>query len=352
MQSNEISVVIQGRIEKNTTKKCLESIKKFLPDAEIILSTWKNCSLEEIKDLYNVLVLNIDPGATIFETKENKTNSINRIIVSSKNGIEKATKKYVLRLRSDLILKNANILKLKDNFNTRDDKFSLFKQRIFAYDIFSIKYDCKKNLKQRMLFHISDWCYLGLKEDLLKLFDLPLVSEPEFSRYFENREKPFNDMHKERLWKMSPEQYFTSENAKKIIKNLDFKNYLDITSENINISEGFIINNFRVFSTSEWGIETNKKLYKKIKMFMHSPFNYYSKSEQLKDYKKYCLKVNVNENTEQFPYNIKYYEQLRKHFLHLIYDSFNKKFSEFLSTIFYLIKFLFALTKEVLCGKK
>ena len=350
ISSSEISVIVQGPIHKQGTKKTLKSIRKYLPNAEIILSTWENSNVDGLD--FNILVLNKDPGVTIFENKENKTNSINRIIISSKNGIENATRKYVLRIRSDLILKNANILKLTDDFNVRDNKVSLFKQRIFAYDIFSIKYDCKNNVRQRMLFHISDWCYFGLKEDVLELFNLPLVLEPAFSRYFENTKKQVDDIHKERFWKMSPEQYLTSENAKKIIKNFDFKNYLDITPENIEISEKFIINNFRVFSEREWGIKTSKELYKNIMMFINSPFNYYSKLEQLEDYKKYCLKIVTKNKFERFPYNVKYYERLRKHFLYFIYSPFNKKVSELISTTFYLTKFLFVLTKELLCKKK
>ena len=43
--SRDISVVVQGPIHKGRTKKCLQSIRKNLPEAEIILSTWDdNCT--------------------------------------------------------------------------------------------------------------------------------------------------------------------------------------------------------------------------------------------------------------------------------------------------------------------
>ena len=352
IKSNEISVIVQGRVEMPATRKCLQSIRKYLPDAEIVLSTWEKSDLTHIKGLYNILALNKDPGAVIFDDKENKQNNLNRIIVSSQNGIKAATRKYVLRLRSDLILKNKNVLKLADNFKVKNPEKSLFKQRIFAYDIFSIKYDIKKRIKQRMLFHISDWCYLGLKEDLEEFFNVPLVKEPDFSRYFELQSKPADDIHTTRLWKMSPEQYFTSVNAVKVFKDLKFNNYLDVTADNIRISEEFIINNFRVFSQKEWGISTLKEEYKTIKMCVHSPFVYYSKAEQLKDYKKYC--DNTAEILEldflQKFYDTKYYESLRKHFLQLIYCKPTKKITELISTISYLFKFIFSAIKE--CGWK
>ena len=354
LNSNSISVIIQGAIEYGITRRCLKSIRKFLPDAEIILSSWEGAKLDGLEGLYDIAVLNKDPSAVIFDDSDKRLNNLNRILVSSKNGIAKASRKYVLRLRSDLELKNDNILKLKDDLPERNPAASLFRQRIFAYEIFSIKYDTKKRIRQRMLFHISDWCYFGLKEDLQEFFNLPQVKEPDFSRYFENQPKSENDIHQTRLWKMSPEQYFTSSNAAKVFKNLKFDNYLDITPENVGISEDFIINNFRVFSQKEWGISTLKKEYKDIKMYINSPFVYYSKIEQLHDYKKYCnisAIIKESEFTKKM-YNIQYYDALRKHFFRLLYGRLAKKFAEFFSVVFYFYLFLSALIKELLCRKK
>lgn len=341
IKSKDISVIVQG-VVNNDTHTLLKSIRKNLLFSQIILSTWEGSDVSRNSGLYDILVLNKDPGAVIFDDKENKSNNLNRILVSSQNGIAKATRKYVLRLRSDLILKNANLLKLTDDFEVRNSDVSLFKQRIFAYDIFSIKYDEKKQIKQRMLFHISDWCHFGLKEDLQELFNVPKVIEPEFSRYFEFHKKEVNDVHASRIWKMSPEQYITFENAKKIFKNLNFENYLDINNENISLSEDFIINNFIVYSSQQWGIYPLKKQYKNIRMNIKNPITYYSNFEQLKDYKKYCDNSVKLFNIEwlEMVYENKFYNSLRKHFFSLIYCKPSRKFSEIFSTLFYLHKFL------------
>lgn len=353
VMQKHISIIVQGVCSKYTID-CLLSIRKHLPDAEIILSTWEGTDIKVLTGLYDKLILNKDPKAIIFDDKERKYNNLNRILVSSQNGINAATRKYALRLRSDLVLKNNNVLKLTDDFVVRNSEKSLFKQRIFAYEIFSIKYDAKQQKQQRMLFHISDWCYFGLKEDLQELFNIPLVQEPEFSRYFETHNKNIEDIHFTRLWRMSPEQYITSVNAQKVFQNLKFDNYLNITDENIQISEDFIINNFRVFSQKEWGISTLKEEYKTIKMCVHSPFIYYSKAEQLKDYKKYCDNTIEISETEflQKLYGTKYYESLRKHFLQLISCKPTKKPTELISTVSYLFKFVFSLIKERVWKKK
>ena len=41
IDTNDISVVVQGAIDQINTPKCLRSIRKRLPGAEIILSTWE-----------------------------------------------------------------------------------------------------------------------------------------------------------------------------------------------------------------------------------------------------------------------------------------------------------------------
>ena len=92
----EISVVVQGAISgKSTdpehyqiTKKVLQSIRKYLPGAEIILSTWKGSDVKGLD--YDQLVESDDPGAVLLgEYNGVKAfNNLNRQIVSSKAGLD------------------------------------------------------------------------------------------------------------------------------------------------------------------------------------------------------------------------------------------------------------------------
>ena len=50
----DISIIVQGAIDIAETPKCLASIRKHLPEAEIILSTWNNEPVEGLD--YDVLV--------------------------------------------------------------------------------------------------------------------------------------------------------------------------------------------------------------------------------------------------------------------------------------------------------
>ena len=60
IETKDIAVVVQGAIDKENTPKCLMSIRKFLPDAEIILSTWEDSDVAGLD--YDNLLLNKDPG--------------------------------------------------------------------------------------------------------------------------------------------------------------------------------------------------------------------------------------------------------------------------------------------------
>ena len=63
MDTKDISVIVQGAINKNETIKCLQSIRQYLPGAEIILSTWEGSNITDLD--YDNLILSKDPGAAI-----------------------------------------------------------------------------------------------------------------------------------------------------------------------------------------------------------------------------------------------------------------------------------------------
>src|SRR5574344_632380 len=120
IKSRDISVVVQGAINKKETSKCLKSIRQFLPDAEIILSTWEDSDVTNLE--YDILVLNKDPGGF-------KHDFAIQNIKRSKNT-------YILKLRSDLILKNANFLNYWDKFDTYNLQYKLFKHRVLSSSLY------------------------------------------------------------------------------------------------------------------------------------------------------------------------------------------------------------------------
>jgi len=100
MNNEEITFVVQGPfyIDKNglTTNDLLKSIYILFPQSEIIYSTWRG--IKEELGFVNY-VLNQDPGEVNSEFLPIK--NFKRLLVSTSNGIKKATRPIVVKMRSD-----------------------------------------------------------------------------------------------------------------------------------------------------------------------------------------------------------------------------------------------------------
>lgn len=284
INNKEIAVVVQGGC-KGTTKKCLKNIREKLPGSYIILSTWIGENITSLT--YDEVIFNVDPGAILHI---DRPYNINRMITSTKAGIKKACLlnniKYILKLRTDMYIKHTGFLKYFYKFPKRDREFSLFKQRIIAYPAYSLCVDVRNKTKEMPTpFHVSDWCYFGLKEDLAELYNVPLVKEPGFTKYFDTHLKNGTDIFPERTWCMPPEQYVTSLNAKKKF-DFQFNSYVENNEKNIKISQGFVFDNFIFLDVGQHGCLNIDKNYLIFLMKNYSYNQYCSYSLFIKLYYK------------------------------------------------------------------
>ena len=259
IKSDDISVVVQGPVVKETTTLCLTSIRKALPNAQIILSTWVGSDVSGLD--YDVLVLNEDPGFVMqgLNGWKNICN-INRMLKSTREGIKKCSRKYILKIRTDFFIKKARFTKYFNKFSFFDKKYKVLNHKIIAYPIFSLRYETYEGKTMPELFHVSDTTFFGFAADIKELLMCDMVVEPNFSMYFEKHEKDLNkDIYPDRSWQMAPEQYIVSTLAKKHFSNLDFKNHLDYNDYLINFSHNFIMANFIFLNAKRWGIYTLQK---------------------------------------------------------------------------------------------
>lgn len=293
IDSKDISVVVQGTINEKETPKTLKSIRKYLPKAQIILSCWKDsdiCGLD-----YDILVLNNDPGAVLVqEVKRRKMfNNMNRQLLSTKEGLKKADRKYVMKLRSDLILTSDKFLNYFDEFQIRGDNYNLFKRKILTSTLFT-RYNIKcGNCAKRvdMPFHISDWWFFGLKEDMETYFkDSELVKEPEFTKYFsldenKNKNNPYGKM----KFKFAPEQYFAYSCFNRNFKDIYMEDAADFSDELMEKFRQCLVNNFIVLEFEQSGIYLNKYPYSKNEKFSGDQYiGLYNFYRYENEYKKYC----------------------------------------------------------------
>lgn len=276
IKSEEISVVVQGNIDLKYIETCLTSIRHVLPKAELILSTW----IEDKKKL-NSLNLNCDkyvfskdPGAELLNKESKSTNNINRQIISTQKGLAVATRKYILKYRSNMSLLSNNFLYFYEKHSENAD---FFKQKLLVVDYYT-----RNPRIINMPFHPSDWIIFGLSEDVKKYYNISLQSKDEVL-WFKNHKNTSN-LFKSVYALYSPEQYICISFLKKYIR-IKCKSYYDASEKNIEITEMFLAKNMIVIDSKKNGIIFLK----------YSPNRYFEKSTLLTYNDWYFLNKKYNE---------------------------------------------------------
>lgn len=174
IMASDVSVVVQGPVvrdtgpDKNTnpTAAVLKSVRSALPGAEVILSTWVGSDLTGLHA--DRVVLSDDPGPAAHFIKP--AQNVNRQIVSSANGLRVATRKYSVKLRSDTLIEEPNFLAYLDAFPDRDEQVSLYRGKIVASALGTTD---PRTITPYSFFHLSDFFFFGLTEDVRTMFDIP-----------------------------------------------------------------------------------------------------------------------------------------------------------------------------------
>lgn len=271
-KTRNISVVVQGPVSSET-KLSLKSIRKYLPESEIILSTWIGENTDGLE--YDKLILNEDPGSETMDINNSVNYNLNRQLLSSKKGIEEASRKYILKIRSDIILENAGFFKYFNKFPKRNWTYAIFSHKVLTSSLYTIWAELgikkEKGKIHPTPFHISDWWYFGLASDINLLYSCSLVDIKAFAQYFET---PYYNLEwlNHRLWKFPPEQYMGVELAKKKFPDLNFRDCLSYSNVDNELSRHFITDNFISLDSKQSGLVVIKSGYKKMcKKFWHIP---------------------------------------------------------------------------------
>lgn len=177
-QKLSMSVVICG--VKNADFDIIYSVKllrEIFPNAELILSS-NDSSLTKAQQIIAAVDKVIDcdnyghlpslkfPAHSISNTVNN---NINKQIASNYAGINAASGELVLKLRTDQILFNDDILSLWELIESVPVSNSCRKGRIITSSVFSIN----PRYSERMPFHISDMMQFGYRQDLLHYYSAP-----------------------------------------------------------------------------------------------------------------------------------------------------------------------------------
>lgn len=243
----KISFVVQGPIFKEqasidnrfSTRQVLLSIRKFYPDAEIVLSTWRKSDISNLS--YDVLVLSEDPGG--IPHKDSMINC-NRMVISSKAGIFRASNPNVVKTRTDIAFVNSSIYDRLSDIKPIQNKYS-----VFSHFVLSSIYYVRDPIKLNLLFHPSDIFLVGKKADLLSFFDVPLAGKSTFVNLDEET-------------KVVPEQHLFTQLILKIKgEHFDIPRWGYIKLHFFINSERFLFNNFLFFNTEALSFTLPERLY-------------------------------------------------------------------------------------------
>jgi hypothetical protein len=197
VDSSKISVVIQGPLHRGKPEglgRCLASIRRVLPQAEVIVSTTED---EDLSGLPEDILVFTSPDAGAIVDVDGVACNVNRQIRTTARGVQAATREYILKFRSDHALENANIC--RTNGSDSDDAVPC----ITVTSLFTHNPE-----KKPLLYHGSDLVQFGRASDMRRYWD-PMLFE-ERALCFENASvPPIGSCWRYSRVKLAPEQALT-----------------------------------------------------------------------------------------------------------------------------------------------
>lgn len=252
IDTKDISVVVQGAIDKEYTPLCLKSIRKYLPESEIILSTWQNSEVNNLD--YDILVLNEDPGYSLMSPFE--VNNIKRQIVSTINGIKKSSRNYILKIRTDISLYGNRFLKFFRKYNKFNYDYKFVKERILVSSL-----PTRDPMDWEAPFCVSDWITFGLKGDSILLWDIKFPTYEE-ENWFNIHPRDIKVLYSydALVARFNPEQHIIISFIKKFMKEIYCDNMFDNNDKAVKLNINILVNNFLVLSPKLYNFKFLKPL--------------------------------------------------------------------------------------------
>jgi hypothetical protein len=172
----DVSVVIQGPTGPHTAD-VIASARRWLPGAQVVLSTWAGSGADPTA--VDVLVESDDPGSVPYWPGNTRQFNTNRLMRSSRAGVEASDRPYVLKLRTDTPLTGHGFLAWFGAFPERFEGLHVFRQRVLTLAVAT-----RPSALAAYLFHPSDCVHFGLREDIEHLWCGPEVDETANATYW------------------------------------------------------------------------------------------------------------------------------------------------------------------------
>lgn len=248
ISTDQISVMVQGAIGRSDlAERVVESARRHLPGCEVIVSTWKGERVLNVP--VDRRIESDDPGAP-WQVHEEWPANTNRLLRSTRVGLEACTRPYALKLRTDTPLSGTGFLETFQRYPERGAALRLLHDRIVV-----INYYCWNPERRPFgLFSVADTVNFGRTEDVHEVWDRPLDEEPANSTWFETHSRPNPDPAPWAFFRYTPEQLLWFGFVRKHVQ-IPFEHFNDVTPTSRLLSELSIANNAIIIEPDRFGVE-------------------------------------------------------------------------------------------------
>lgn len=256
---DDISVIVQGPVvgtpndspEKQATLQALTSARVVWPQCELILSTWNGTATSHLP--FDHLVTSDDPGGIPFNDGDlkNRLNNLNRQIVSTRRGLDHATRHFAVKLRSDCKLLRPLDIDLLST-GQRHAPSCLLQQRVITLNLYT-----RHPLRRPVLCHLSDIFQIGLLADLRTIWSAPVVEEPAFTRAVDPFRRPTIRPYPEHDFQMrcAAEQYLVEQLIRRRHSHFSLEHQASGGVRALFIWLRVLANNFHLLTPTEAGVQ-------------------------------------------------------------------------------------------------
>ncbi|MEW4562454.1 WavE lipopolysaccharide synthesis family protein [Bremerella sp. JC770] len=173
--------------EQQKTRQALESARRVFPDSEIILSTWQGTDVDSLP--FDKVVFSPDPGGFPIATgvPDWPLNNVNRQLLSTLAGLKQASGIYAMKLRSDFALTNSEFCSYFGKYKSPGRGMQFVEERVLSCSIYARNPRLRRH--NRFCMHPSDFFFFGNREDLLRIFDRPLVTVEDQTWFHERPDR-------------------------------------------------------------------------------------------------------------------------------------------------------------------
>lgn len=214
------------------------------------MSTWRGSDVSDLA--FDLLVESEDPGSLPYDVAQGVPNNVNRQVVTTKAGLAASTRRYSLKIRSDMRMQHAGLLGYFDRFSARSD-WSFVDKKVIG----STAYARIPGLIWHLPYHPGDLFFFGETRDVRHIWDIPLAAEQDVSMGTPDLPRGLNIQGVLNMVRCAPEQYIWLSFLRKHREVLPASHW-DRTPESIAGTEKSFASNLILISPEQAGLVSLK----------------------------------------------------------------------------------------------